>query len=500
MALAALAPLSSAQLPEPLEGSRANLLRVSVDVTPASQEVPRLGQARYDVTVRDLSGDEPGKQAVAHFVYLDLFVNETVSEGWVAFLGSSYFVMRSGETTTSFVVVQAPATVKSVYFRANIVARLESSAGSRVSDNTEVVARVLPFSFITADIAVAPPTVGPFEDVTFPITIENVGLYPDTVLLEATGPEGWFVSTQPRLTLWPGEKRDVGVHVVTPATRVFVPTETGIITVKARSISDPTIYERNTVITLQGFFLPDYWFPILVLGAVLGVAVGKRASDARRRTAKEQGQPERAELTPAQALLLADLKKSDPQRWRAITNKQAKVHAARERAFLSVRTRREKLEMAIVEKQHAEVRAAKAAEAARLREESEREREVERKRSELERLKAREAAQRAAEEKRAAQRLAAEMARRAREEGPARRREEREKRARERKLRAELAKRQRLRAVEERKHRIETERRLRLLERKRREMERRAKRGAPKKVRRGRGGAGDEGQAGPPPP
>jgi hypothetical protein len=506
-----LAGLAGAQvpgLPDDANQTQENLTRVSIDVDPAMQEVARLGQVRFNLHIQDISGDEPGRAALAHYIYLDLEVNQTVSQGWTAFLGSSFFLTRGGDSVESFLVVQAPATVKSVYFQARIVARMQASTGD-VTDDTTVIVRILPFSLANVDVQVAPPSLGPLEDTVIPVYLENAGLYPDTFTVEATGPEGWLVVAQHRLTLFPGESTNVPVFVQTPATRVFVPQETGIITIKVRSTSDPDlVYERSAVVILQGFFLPDYWLPLMALGAVLAVSVGARAREAQRRRALEQGKPRRGKVTPVQAVLLKDLKARDPERYTAISGKQRRLQQARERAFSSTRDRRERVELMLVEQQRQAAREAKLEEEARLKVLQEKERELERRRAIIERDRQREEAARLAQERRVAQAQEREAARLARLEAPNRRREEREKIARQRKLQAELRAKQRQLHADQRKQVVEMERRRRLLERRKREMERRAGRGAPKpskpgKVRkRGRGGQGEEsgqGDQGPPP-
>lgn len=494
--LLALLPPASAQSPSILPPGpyQERLVLVSVNADPDTQEVDRLNQVRYDLTIDDMSVDaQQGSSVIFHNIDLTVQKNESAYPGWNAFLGQTFFSPSyGGNRWQTFLVVQAPATIKSQFMKVVVTATLSSTTGQVVTDSTEVATRVRPFTIADVDLRAAPREAGPFEQVQFPVTISNAGLYPDTFLISATAPEHWYTSVQPKLTLFPGETREVTVDVITPSTRVFVPQETGIILVQVRSTLDPNlVYERAAVVNLQGFFFPEYWAPLLVLGAVLVGAVAKRTAEGGRRSAKEQGQPVPPRFTPAQQVMLADLKRRDPQRYQALVGKQRALHRARLHAFTALRGRRLEVERALVERQHVQARDAKLRERARLQEEAERQRAFEARKAELER----ELGRRRAEEERLRraqeQRAEREAARRARLEAPTRRRQERERREAERRLRAELARKRRLLQVEQRKRRIDLERRARLLGRRKRDLERRAGRKA------GKGGKG-RGKGGPP--
>lgn len=495
LGLLLLAPPASAQVPDvPGAPIISNLIRVSVTVLPPAQEIPLLGQARYTVSVDDLSAEqEQGQKPVIHTVQLELDVNRTASPGWVAGLGASFFQTTAGQHVETFLVVQAPPTVRSQYFFGTVRALLRSPISGDTSDSADAAARVTPFSLVNVDIRFAPPSVGPFEEVSFPVTLTNVGLYPDTYEISATGPEGWFVAVQPRTTLFPGETRDVNVDVVTPANRVFVPQEVGVITVRVVSVNDPSVvYERAAIITLQGTFIPGYWGPVLVLGAVLAAGTGLHLREAAQRRSREQGKPLPPRLSPAQAVLLADLKRRDPERYRHIVAGQRRLFRARQRAFTALRRKRLRLETALIERQHAQERGQEFQRKVEERLQRDQERRVARERADLERRKLAGERSRFAAERRAEQAQAREEARQARLAAPNLRRLERERRAREQRLRAEMAKKRRLLAVEERKRRVALERRARVLARRKRELERRARKARPAKGRRRRGGEGSE--------
>lgn len=485
--LAAVAP-AAGQAPGqgPFTG---NPIVVNLSVETPPQEVPLLGQVVYDILVEDLSVDRvpDGADASQHTILLELSVpNSTEYVGWQAFLGEKYFRSFGGDAFRTTATVSATPTVQSQFFRFVIRATMTSSGLGTSVDEQEIIAKLRPFSVATVDLPGAVPYAGPEESVDIPLVVANEGQYPDAFLITATGPEGWFVAAPPRITLMPQETRTVIIQALAPATRVFTPQETAVISIVVRSESDPgAVYERATVVVLEGFFLPGYWVPLVVLGAVCAVAAGKGALDAGRRHAKEQGRPRAQRATPAQAVLLADMKRRDPPRYQAYMERQRSVFRARMRAFEAVRGRRATLEQALVDRQHQQVRQAKAAERAREREEALKERELERRRAELERERARRGALAAAEQRKEEQRRAREEEMRRRREAPDQRRAEAEQRARARKLRAELAQKQRILAAQERKQRAELERRTRELERRKRLLEKRAGRRAPKAPREG---------------
>ncbi|MCA1813163.1 MAG: hypothetical protein LC624_04320 [Halobacteriales archaeon] len=468
------------------------LTRVSVTIEPGAQDVARLSQVQYKVTVQDLSSDTQGGQSLHHVIHLDLEVNRTASPGWVAFLsGGSVFQTKAGETVETSVTVQAPPTIKSVYFRGTVLARLESQEVTTVAtDEAEVVAHVTMFSLPAVDIRAAPAEVGPDETVTFPVTITNAGLYPDQFTIEASGPEGWFVAAQPRATLFPDETRDIPIVLITPATRVFVPQETGIITVRVSSVNDPgAVYERAAVVVLQGTYIPGYWGPLLALGLVAGASLAARSVESTRRRNRELGKPLPPRLTAAQAIALQSLKKRDPERYRAIARGQRRVFLAQQRAFSSVRTKRMKLETTLLHKERAKERDEDFEKKVRERLAQQKAQELARTQAKLDRERKERARAEAAAQQRAEQATERERKRQERMAAPMQRKLERERKLRERQLQAELRKKRRLMDIEQRKKRVELERKRRILERKQREAERRAARAGPKKPKKGREGA-----------
>lgn len=482
LSLLASAPPAAAQTPEE------ELVQVGLNVLTPPQEVPLLGQVAYEFVVEDRSVDRvPDGQGILHTIRLELQTNQSQAFGWTAYLTQTFFSPSfAGDTFRGSLVVQASPTVRGQFFRTTIVATLQSSAGDVVRDSQEVVTRLRPFSLATVNLPGEVPQVGPDQDVGIPVVIGNGGQYHDTFLVTAQGPEGWFVAVQPRLTLLPGEERTILVQATSPATKVFTPQESAVILVQVRSERDPgVVYERAAIVVLEGVFLPGYWLPLVALGAVLAVAAGAKAAEAGRRRTKEQGRPAPPRLTPAQAVLLADLKQRDPERYRAFTARQKGVFQARQRAWLAVRGKRDALERMLLDEQHAKVRAEKRAEAAAQRERLQREREVERQRAALLREKERREAAVAAQQRRDEQRRQREEERRKRLEAPNQRRLERERRAREAQLRAEMARKKRLLEAEQRRQRVAVEKRRRELERKRKLLQKRAQRAAPREKKEG---------------
>lgn len=470
-----------AQGPLPLPGGYSQeLVVVSLNVLTPPQEVQLLGQAVYEVTVDDRSVDSlPDNEGFPHTTNLDLIYDDPRnSTGWSAFLGPKFFKGQAGDSFRTTATVIATPTVKTQLFRFTIRATMTSAgSGGPATDAQEVVAKLRPFSIATVNLPGAITQVGPFEDVSIPVVLRNEGQYPDAFLITAVGPEGWFVSVQPRMTLMPGEERTFFVQATSPATRVFTPQETAVILVQVRSERDPgTVYERATIVVLEGTFIPEYWAPVLAAGLVAAAATGVRGTEAARRRSKEQGRPGPPRVTPAQQVLLADLKVRDPERYRELVQRQRFALKTRERAYMAIRSRRAALEQRLLDRQHRQVREAKAAERAALREDEARERELERQKALLLREKGRRERALAAQQAREEARRRREEERRARLAAPDRRRLERQRAVRERQLRAELARKQRLLQAEQRKRRIELDQRRRVLERKRKEAERRARR------------------------
>lgn len=477
--LALLAPVAGAQsiLPEP-SPYRDQLVLVNVSVQSAGQDVELNGEVRYEVLVEDLSQDQAQGRGILHTITLELLVNRSRAAGWNAFLGPTFFSPSfGGDVFRTFVVVQATPTVQSPFFAVTLRATLRSSTGQVVSHEQDIVTRLVPFSLATVDVRYQPRPVAPFEAVAIPFVVTNVGQYPDTFLIEAEGPPGWFVAVQPRLGLFPGESREAAVNVLTPADRIFVPQETGVILLRVRSELEPNVvYERSAVVVVEGVFLPDYWLPLLALGAVLAAATGREAARRARRRARELGRPAPLRVTPAQRLLLRDLKRRDPARHRALVARQRSVQRARERLFARLREKRAAVERSLVVKQHAVARERKRAERERAKAIAAREAALQREREALERAERRRAralvaAQRRAERERLRRERAIQRAARLRE-----RRAERLRRARERRLRAELARRHRLLRGRERRRRLALERRARELARRKRALERRGRR------------------------
>ena len=473
---------------------------LSIQLVPdqGATDVPRLGQAYIRVLVKDRSDTNVESRATVHTVNV-VPTLDPQAVGWSTFLDHTNFQTKAGDDVAVLVVVQPSATVRTIYARIVLTATMSTSTGFVTNATTELLARVLPFSLASVDISASPQHVPPFEQARIPVSLRNEGLYPETYRIEALGPKGWLVSSVAQLTLFPGEEGTLFVNLLTPADRVLVPEETGVITVRAHSTLEPgVVYERATVAVVEGFYFPDYWSPVLLLGVVVGGLVVRRSVAGGRRSAREQGRPGSRRLTPAQRVMLAELKARDPERYKLLVARQRRSQKVLQRRFEQTRGRRGDIERAMVDRQHAEARHLKAEEKARARAIEERERELERARNEVERARSREERDRLREQRgrdralRSLQRKqAAREARAARREArhPEVRRREREQRKRERALRAELAKKRSTLRKQQRLRKVAADRRRRQLLKQKRLLERRAKR---KERRRGKRGQGPE--------
>jgi len=356
-------PEAVAQLPS----ASAPLVQVILSAELGAITVPRLGKSEVTLRIEDLTQVTPGNTLPSHATTLTARILGEETDGWAATTGPGTVYTQPGETALATLSVLAGATVKNPYVSVRVHAltqAIDPSSGNVFAtyESEDVVfVQLEPYYQGLALIHATPQRVGPYEIVTYPVTVTNAGPYPDTFTLRAFASKpGYLVSIVPRVTLFPGETREVPLQVVTPKDQLFFGGEAATISVELSSANDPSfVFPTSTVVSVEGFYVPGYWWPLVLLGAILAGHAAHRGFDRAQRRRLEEGRPPRG-LTEAETLELEALRLSEPAAYEARRAELLQTRRARWQVWREQRAKRRAILAAMRAKQREERRILRA--------------------------------------------------------------------------------------------------------------------------------------------
>lgn len=350
--IALLVPSVSAQVPDIPTDPMETTYGFAVVAPKSFAEVNYLGNALLPLFVHDLSRDSgnarelptggAGASPVGHTV--SLRVAEIIPadyEGWQVLVGQPVIPTIGGDVIETSILVATTPMINTQQITAVIEAVFEGPNGYMQNQTLIINAEVANYDVALVQVTNPTAAAGQYEKVQFQVRVLNDGVYPDSFSFDVkTDKAGFIVVPPPNLYVPPKSERYTNVTVITPKDAVYEFGKNAVITVQARSVTGNGVYTTVGVLKVHGPYIPVYWIPLILVGMVsTGILVKERREQAElRRLGK--GKPRRVEPTPRQAVLLAELKRKDPEAYKERKARLDAIYAQRREKYRGERKER----------------------------------------------------------------------------------------------------------------------------------------------------------------
>lgn len=321
-------PTSEAQVPVP--GQEA-ALHIAVLCTDGFLEPDYTQTDVISCVVQDFSRDSVGIPGGAqtgpsiHTVFLSTRPapgSENVT-GWQILVSQTALPMRGGESRPIEIRASPTPAINSDEYSFELVAEYSTQSGYNQTIVVPLTAQVNPYGFALTSWTSSPSRrAGQDEIVVYDLAITNDGVYPDVYQLDVVTDDALRVTTPPNVYVAAGETRVVQISVLTPKGKLYemglsIPLVVKITSLGVGDVPGTGIYTAAATLQVRGFYVPVYWIPLVLVGLVsTGVLVGG-VSEKRTRRRLERGTPRPVAMTPRQAVLLAELKRQDPDAYKS---------------------------------------------------------------------------------------------------------------------------------------------------------------------------------------
>lgn len=342
-------PLAAAQdpptLPEAptLEELEQSQMGIALSTDSGYARVPYNGNAATRITVHDMSQDTGrtaatggvGFDAKPHYVDLKVLNREEVdAAGWQVQIGSTSLQMFGGQTQDVDVNFVTTPQISQRVITATVIAEFfDGQTGYRTNQTINLTGEVMPYSLGNVRMLTFPQTVGQFEVHTFDVLVTNDAVYPDEFTIDARMDKDGFVVIAPASVYIPAkETRTVTINIRTPYGTFYEWGNNANLKVDVSSVRGGT-FSVVGIMKVEGFYISSYWTPLLLVGAVsLGVVIRDRNERAELRRL-EKGRPRRVQPTPRQTVLLAELKRTDPETFKEKKARMDTLYKARRETY-----------------------------------------------------------------------------------------------------------------------------------------------------------------------
>lgn len=318
-----LSPPAAAQLPVPLFDGAMHLV---VRCNDSLIEPPFSGQDEVSCVLSDLSRDslyvnegEGGTGASQHsFTFVWEVGNASVeAKGWDVETDLTPRGLYGGDQIPFVVRVTATPMINTQEYEFFLV--IDYSGPGDYQQTIRVPFRARVGHYDMAQLGWAGGQVqsaGQDEIVTMSIVIQNLGVYPDTYRIVVSAAPDIRVSQPPNVHVPAQESRVVNITLLTPHGKLYELSRSESIGIKVNSLSGGGTYGTFASLKISGPYVPTYWLPLLLVGLASTAVVARGAREKAELRSLERGRPRRVEITPRQAVLLAELKRSDPDAYR----------------------------------------------------------------------------------------------------------------------------------------------------------------------------------------
>lgn len=240
--------------------------------------------------------------------------NET---GWQVILDQYVLGLRGGQEWPIQVHVTPTPAITTDEYHFELVAEFRAQTGYNRTVVMPMVAQVNPYGQAVLSWGSGQSQKAGQDDVVvYELVIANDGVYPDTYVIDITTHPSLRVSAPPDAYVPAGESRTVYISVLTPRGKLYelgftTPLLVKVTSVGVGDIPGTGVYSAAATLQVRGAYVPVYWIPLLVVGLVSASLLsveGVRRAELRR---EERGRPRPVEVSPRQAVLLAELKRQD---------------------------------------------------------------------------------------------------------------------------------------------------------------------------------------------
>jgi hypothetical protein len=410
--LTLLLPHAHAQVPTLPSDPNSQAYGFAVSCAPAFVEVAYLGAGDFACVVQDISLDSiappngPRQGAVAvtfHSVTLELVgVSPADAQGWQLLIGLPFVPTYAGAQVPVPISVKTTPQLNVPQVTFDILATFAGSNGYTATQNLTLTAQVKRYDFAFAEVVGKIKRAGQDENVEYVVQITNLGVYPDVYEFGIRSQDPGFQVTVPAgVYVPPLSTRNVTIGVMTPNDAAYELGRNTLVFVTVRSTTGVGVYTTTGILQMSGPYLPPHWVPLFLVGLVSAIVVTRGARERAELRRLEKGRPRRVEPTPRQAILLSELKRKDPEAYKARREALDAIYAQRRETYLAAYKERKAADAEEARQAKAEFKAAsrkrKADEKARRTQEKRdaKERKIlERKESKLRRKKEKELAKR----------------------------------------------------------------------------------------------------------
>lgn len=314
---------AAAQFPVPEYDSQ---LGLRLTVEQPFVDVPYNGAITVMMLLEDVSGDaartspsSPGAPVSTHTTTIVIADYEPAiaSLGWQVMLPPYHVTMSGDRRDVPIQISTTPSITSDEISILLLVTFTDTNSGVVKNYTVSLGAQVMPYERGMLNILTPPQKAGQFETATFRVRLSNEAVYPARFRVEATADkDGFTVVAPPNLFIPPREAREFSVYVRTPHGKLYEYGQTTAVSIKVYSLEGGAIYSTTSTVKVEGWYVSTPWIPLLLVGMVSGVILMRNQRERRELRRLEKGRPRRVQPTPRQAVLLAELKRTDPEAYR----------------------------------------------------------------------------------------------------------------------------------------------------------------------------------------
>lgn len=320
-----LASPSVAQTPDP-GAVLGGVLAINVDCQDTFLQPPYARVDRVTCLVQDISRDSvgvPGERGFGpspHRVTIEVVARNESSNatGWQVLVSNPLIQLYGGDIIPFDIIAQATPVITTQEYHFDVIARYTGPGGHNQTVVVPMSAEVdnYDFALLSWVTGTQVQKAGQDDIVTFSIIIENTGVYPDYYRVSATSDDDLQVIAAPTVYVPAGESRIVNVTVLTPHGKLYEQGRTASINIKVTSGTGSSSYTATGSLQIRGSYIPIYWIPLFLVGAVSAGVLVRGSRESRELRRLEKGRPRPVALTPRQEVLLAEMRKAQPEAYK----------------------------------------------------------------------------------------------------------------------------------------------------------------------------------------
>jgi hypothetical protein len=262
-------------------------------------------------------------------------IEPSTAKGWTVQSSHTHLPSNGGDQVEITFRFLTTPLINVDEIAAIVVANYTHPSGQTRNQTLVFHAQVDPYDIAHVDMVVEDKTqkAGQFDVVKYRVVVTNDGVFPDSYRFEVSGPPGFFVAPPPNLYVPPRENRTAIVTVLTPHGKLYDLGTNGAFTIKVFSTMGTGAYSTTGLLHVEGPYLPSYWIPLTLVGLVSLAVASRSTRESMERHRLEKGKPRPVEISPRQSVLLAELKREDPDAYKSRREQLVAVYRARKERY-----------------------------------------------------------------------------------------------------------------------------------------------------------------------